>query len=171
MKKQSYGYLTIIGGISVGLSSCMTPTPTPTLNPEVIIQIDSEYHRELTWGDIEPMLHACALRGLCDVEINGFLFELPATHWNAEGRDDDPLFLQNNSSQYSRGKLKKWGAKHSNDEVKAFFGEMIDFDVVKDVITTLNEQGIYVRFRRHKEANSIQISLYGLHPQIAQPDP
>ena len=164
MKKQTYRYLTILIGITIGISACKTPEPTP--KPDVKMQIDSEYLTELNWGDIEAMLIPCAERGLCNVEINGFLFELPTTHWNAEGRDDDPLFFEDNTYRNNRKRLEQWSTKHSNDQVQVFFGEKIDFNVVKDVITTLQEHDIKVRCRNHKEANSIQVSLYGLHPHI-----
>jgi len=167
MKKHTYRYLTIVVGFTLGLSACTTP------KPEVKIQINSEHLTELTWGDIEPMLLACALRGLCDVEINGFLFELPTTHHDGEGRDDDPLFIQHTSYQNDRRKLVLWSSKHANDVVNLFFGEMVDFNVVKDVITTLQEHGIDVRIMYNKDATSIHISLYGsfqtMHNQKLDP--
>jgi hypothetical protein len=153
--------------IFCGVLGCRSKKVSSELIEDYVqIKITSEFNGELNWGAIDEILEPFAMLGLCNVEINEFLFKLPSTHWNGEGRDDDPLFLQNNDSEYDRYKLVQWSTKHPNDEVQVFFGEMISFEIVKDVITTLQEHDIEVRFRHHKEANSIQVSLYGLNPEF-----
>ena len=157
MKNKTYRYLAILIGMTIVISACKTP------NPEVQIQIDSEHFSEPKWGDISAILAPFSNQGMCDIEINDFLFELPSALITRDGRDDDPLFLQHETIDEDIKKLQVWSKKYANDTVVVMFGDMIDFCVVKEVITIFRENNITVRPRTDIEIdpNLIKISLFG----------
>ncbi len=169
MNNSHIKYLTLLIGVFCGFfTSCSNKPSSDLSEADVKITILSDFSDELKWREIKAILIPYAEMGLCNIEINNFLFELPSKIPHPLGKDDDPLLLQSDTFTKDHTKLQLWSQKHIDDEVEVSFGETVDFDVIKDVITILRENKIEITLKEKGDVDSseIMLSLYGSHPRL-----
>ena len=180
MKKIHIIILIFLIGILCWFIVSKSNKPSPDLEksePDVRISILNDFTGELKWSEIKSMLIPLSEMGLCNVEINGFLIELPSLDGHTPARDDDPLLLDGDMQKRDLKKLQAWSQKYCGDEVEVSFGESVNFNVVKHVITILRENKIEIRLKEKREVGSseIKLSLFGgftvleLHNQVMDP--
>ena len=115
------------------------------------------------WSVIRDLIGDLLAIGYMDIQINDFEYRYYCTHCEGIGyQGSDPLVLDPDNLE----PIYEWCERNKGKFAEVSFWDLVEFNVVTEVVTILNEQGLKFSLSDADRTEKIKIDLLDGRPKV-----
>jgi len=129
------------------------------------IQLEQLDFYKPNWSGIRDLIGDLLAIGYMDIQINDFKYRYYCTHCEGIGyQGSDPLVVDPDNLE----PIYEWCERNKGKFAEVSFLDWVEFNVVTEVVTILNEQGIKFALSDADRTEKIKIDLLDGRPKVKE---